>query len=89
MPTTQPLKTVLKEVDDLKAALDEHAIVSITAPQGKINCVNDKFCAISKHSREELIGQGYRIINSGFHPKEFICDLWTTLAPGTIWPKAS
>ncbi|MES2239615.1 MAG: PAS domain-containing sensor histidine kinase [Bacteroidota bacterium] len=74
-----------KELPDYKHALDESAIVAITDQKGTIIHANDNFCKISKYNREELIGQDHRIINSGFHPKEYIKEIWITIAKGKIW----
>jgi PAS domain S-box-containing protein len=79
------LQSRTKELDDVNYALDQSAIVAITDTKGTIKYVNEKFCEISKYSREELLGQDHRILNSGYHPKEFIRGLWVTIANGHIW----
>jgi PAS domain S-box-containing protein len=75
----------LKEITDYKYAIDESSIVAITNQKGIITHVNTNFCKISKYSSEELLGQDHRIVNSGYHPKEYIKQLWTTIAKGKVW----
>jgi len=82
---TKKLEQQLKETADYKYALDASSIVAITDQKGVITYVNDNFCKISKYAAEELIGMDHRMLNSGYHSKEFIKDLWLTIANGLVW----
>ena len=79
------LEKSLKEVSDYKFALDEFSIVAITDEKGIIKHANDNFCKISKYTRKELIGKDHRIVNSRYHSKEFMRELWDTITSGKVW----
>jgi len=73
------------ELKDLRNALDNASIVSIADGDGVIRHANQRFCEISKYSREELVGRDHRILSSGTHSKAFMRSLWSTIADGRIW----
>lgn len=75
----------LKYLDDLKVALNNSAIITITNIHGEILFVNENFCTISKYNEEELIGRDINILYSGFHEQSFFDDMWKTLASGKTW----
>ncbi len=89
---TKSLEEILKEVKTLNSklasqnlALNTAAIVSSADLEGNIIDVNEEFCRISQYTREELIGKNHRIVNSGFHPREFFKEMWRTISNGNIW----
>lgn len=79
------LKQLLKQLTDVKIAIDESSIVVVTDHRGIIQYVNEKTCEITKYTREELIGQNHRLISSGYHSKSFFMDLWKTISSGQVW----
>lgn len=79
------LVEALKELNDLKIAFDQHAIVSIADADGLIICCNDLFCQITQYSREEILGQTHHILNSGYHTDAFFQELWQDISSGKVW----
>lgn len=76
---------MFKELNNIKTALNLSNIVEITDDKGVILYVNDKFSQLSKYEKEEVVGKTHRILNSGYHSKEFIRNLWETIQAGRVW----
>jgi PAS domain S-box-containing protein len=73
------------KLDNLKFALDEHAIVSMTDLAGNITYANARFCQVSGYAREELLGRNHRILKSGRHDAVFFRTMWQTITAGHTW----
>jgi PAS domain S-box-containing protein len=81
----QELNGLFHAIADFRDALDASIIMAITNSKGTIEYANRKFCEISKFTKEELIGQNHRILNSGYHDKSFFRNMWQTIRRGNIW----
>lgn len=84
-PNELNLTKIAKRLNDIKLALDLTAEVTITNPDGIITYANDKFCELSRYTKDELIGKNHRIIKSGYHGDEVYQDLWGTIKQGKVW----
>lgn len=68
-----------------KEALDQSALVSETDLHGRITYANKMFCKISQYSKDELMGQSHKIVNSGYHDKVFWKVFWSDLRENRNW----
>ncbi len=81
----EEMDDVLKELADVKYALDRSSIVAMTDQRGVILYANDQFCEISQYEQEEILGQDHRILNSDYHSRDFFKNMWATIGSGNIW----
>ena len=59
--------------------------IVITDSGGMIEYINPVFEKITGYSADETIGKNPRILNSGYHSKEFYKNLWETILSGQDW----
>lgn len=65
----------------------QHTInpIQITDASGRMVYVNPAFETASGYTKEELIGNNPRILNSGKHTKEFWGEVWKQILLGKVW----
>lgn len=86
---TENLDSMVKEKSsELKAYLDGINVTLYSATtdlNGNILKVNDRLLEVSGYTESELIGQNFRLLDSGFHPPEFFKTLYDTVHAGKSW----
>ena len=83
--STRQAQQALTELEAQKFALDQHAIVAITDVKGTIIYANQLFADISGYTVDELLGQNHRLLNSGFHDRNFWKEMFHSVANGHVW----
>lgn len=81
----EALRTTSHGLDVFKRAMDFAADLSVTDLEGNIISVNERFIQRSGYTRQELLGQTHRLVNSNYHPKEFFAHMWQTIERGEVW----
>ena len=70
----------------LSQAIEQSPVaIMITDIAGNIEFVNTRFSEVSGYSREEVLGQNPRLLQSGDTPRQEFRRLWETITKGKTW----
>ncbi|MCB2017687.1 MAG: PAS domain S-box protein [Hydrogenophaga sp.] len=83
--TRDAYQQTLRDRHALMGTLDEYTIVAETDPIGRFTRVNHLFQELCGYSEEELIGQEYKLLKSGWHPPSFWQAMWERIQRGQPW----
>ena len=75
----------MNELIQLKTAMDDSTLVSITDTKGIIQYVNDQLVNLTGYSRERLLGSRHNILRHPDNPQSTYSELWDTIKSGKTW----
>jgi PAS domain S-box-containing protein len=78
-------KRINNEALIIKNGIESYSIVCRSDRKGTITSVNELFCHYTKWTEKEVIGQNYRILNSGYHSEVFFKNMWSTINSKKTW----
>jgi len=81
----EQLMATCRRMEDLKAAVDEAAIVLVADAKGIITYANQRAGDISGYAPEELVGQDFRFLTSTQQTSPFFEQMWDIISVGGIW----
>jgi PAS domain S-box-containing protein len=74
-----------QDLEDLRAVVNEVALVSKTNIEGNITFVNSYFCEVSAYTKEELIGQNHLLLKDEKTSSSIHKELIDKVNEGIIW----
>ena len=81
----QKIHEATKKLNHSLEIIEKNVIGSKTDLNGVITEVTDRFCEISKYTREELIGKNHNIVRHEDMPDNIYKELWDTIKSGQTW----
>ncbi|MFO0595306.1 MAG: CHASE domain-containing protein [Myxococcaceae bacterium] len=82
---TLDLRSAVHENRALLDTINTHFVVSTADANGTVLWANQAMFDVSGFSREELLGQNHRVLNSKVHPPEFWQEMWARIGAGQSW----
>ena len=74
-----------KQYKNLQYAVNQHGIISTTNEKGNILYANKRFREISQFSKEELVGENFRLLRSDEHSPNLWNKMYQTIGSGKVW----
>lgn len=81
----EKLKLQKAELERFENIINANLNISYSDTNGRLIDCNENYLKTCGYTKDELIGKTYKIINSGYHSKDFWKDFWETINNKNTW----